>query len=146
MYHAALIYAPTTSEMDALVEEILRRLPGDRITTVRKPAREAAIPDLAAADLLLLGSTAGETGAIHDEFAEILRALEGISLAGRALGVFSLRSESTISAFAEALEDCEAPLPPPHCLLVRAPERAGDALGPWLDNLMKHLESRTNER
>jgi flavodoxin len=145
MYHAALIYAPATAEMDALAELIVGKLAGERVTVVRKPARDAAIPDLAAADLVLLGSTAGAAAAIHEDFAEILRALDGISLAGRSVGVFALGSESTISAFAEALKDCEIALPSAHRLLVSAPERAQDGVGPWLSTLLKHLEARRND-
>jgi flavodoxin len=146
MYQAAVIYAPSSQEMNALSKLIVGKLPQDRIKAVRKEASQASIPDLASADLVLLGSTAEGTAAVHQGFAEILRALGGISLAGRTVGVFALRTESTLKAFKKALQDCETTIGPGHYLMLSTAEAAEAALGPWLNSLIEHLEARRNER
>lgn len=146
MYQAAVIYAPASPEMEALSAVIDGRLREHRIKVVRKEAAQAIIPDLAAADLVLLGSTAAGKAAIHGDFAEILRALKGISLAGRVVGVFALRSDSTLKAFQKALEDCEIPLDERQFLSVEAPENAPQDLGPWVGGLIAELEARAGAR
>jgi flavodoxin len=145
MYHAALIYAPASPEMEAISKKIIGKLPRNRVEAVRKAARDAAIPDIAAADLVLLGSAAQRGDAVHEDFAEIFRALKGISLAGRTVGIYALDSESTIRAFADALKDCEVSLPSPNRLVLKTPDPAEQDISRWLSGLLQHLEARRED-
>ena len=140
MYQAAVIYAPDSPEMSALSEQIARKLGQERLKVVRKEAAQAIVPDLSAANLVLLGSAAGEKGPIHQDFAEILRALKGISLAGRTVGAFALRSAETLQAFREALADCEVPLDPRQFVSLQGSDAQDADLGAWLGNLIEQLE------
>lgn len=142
MYQAAVIYAPASSAMGALTERIAEALKERRLKVVRKEAAQAIIPDLTAADLVVLGSAAGTKAAIHEDFTEILRALKGISLAGRTIGVFALQSSETLQAFEKALSDCEVPLDTRQLLSLSTGEVPDSELGPWLGNLIEQLYQR----
>jgi len=139
MYQAAVIYAPNSPEMSALSEQIARKLGQERLKVVRKEAAQAIVPDLSAANLVLLGSAAEGKAAIHQDFAEILRALKGMSLAGRAVGVFALRSAETLQAFRRALADCEVPLESRQFVSFQGSEAQDSDLGSWLGNLIEQL-------
>jgi hypothetical protein len=90
---------------------------------------------------VLLGSAAQGGAAVHEEFAEILRALKGVSLAGRTVGIFALRSESTVRAFADALKDCEVSLASPNGLVLSTPDAAEGDISRWVSGLLEHLEA-----
>lgn len=141
MYRAAIIYAPEEQRMLELVRSLEQSLDPGRFVVKTKGAAEAHMPDLAASDLFLLGSLPDGGQPIHPDFSEMLRALKGITLAGRVGGVFSLDSEATLAAFAEALEDCELDLPPECFLSVtgQGPER--EKLARWAQELAGRLEA-----
>jgi hypothetical protein len=111
MYRVVIIYAPA----EELMEQLVRRLAGcfnsEKFKVQTSTADRAAIPDLTAADVFLLASLPAGRQQIHPDFTEILRALHGITLAGRVGGAFSVDSEPTVRALRQALQDCELGLP-----------------------------------
>ena len=94
--------------------------------------------------LLILGSGPAGEVPIHSDFAEILRALSGITLAGRVAGVFSTAGEPTLAAFREALQDCELELPERNFLNLSG--RQEPELERWTAELTGQLESKNRGR
>jgi hypothetical protein len=139
MYQAAVIYAPASPEMDALTERIARELGQQSLKVVRKEAAQAIVPDLTAADLVLLGCAPQDRAPIHQDFAEILRALGGMSLAGRTIGLFAVGDAGTLQAFEKALADCEVPVPARQCLNLPSASLPSADLVPWLTTLTERL-------
>ena len=142
MFRAAVIYAPTA--MGTLAEKVAASLDRKRFQVSVKPASEASITDLAAADLVLLGSSAQGRAALPPEFAEILRSLGGINLAGRVGGVFAAGGEAPLAAWKKALKDCELRLGQESFL--RTDEADAKALAGWVGGLARQLEEPAGGR
>ena len=107
MRRAAIIYAPGDGAIAALAAELARAFDPGEYEVRLKQAGEAHLPDLAAAEVILLGSQPEGRSAVHPEFAEIVRALRGINLAGRAAGLFAVGSRKTAEALRKALKDTD---------------------------------------
>ena len=146
MYRAVFIYAP----VDAALEQLVRRLAdcfnSERFEVTTLSADQAAIPDLTVADIFLLASLPDGKQPVHSDFAEILRALQGINLAGRVGGAFSLDSEPTPAAFRLALQDCELELPKQNFRNFHREELEAAQLCRWIEALTGGLENPTGER
>ena len=138
MYRGVIIYAPAGAEMERLVRRLGECIDKDHFKVETKPAARAVIPDLAAADLFLLGSLPEGQNPIHTDFSEILRALAGVTLAGRIGGVFSLNSQPTLSAFRTALQDCELILTDQN--FHNAADAESSDLRDWIAGLVRQLE------
>lgn len=142
---AAVIHAATDPRMQQLVGEVDSVLTGMGCKVAVKQAAGAKAPDLAAADLVLLGSSPDGARPIHADFTELLRELAGMTLAGRAVGAFSLDADSTLRGFREALGDCEVPLPDASFLKAGGGTREGD-LAAWLRPLVQQAEESVRGR
>jgi len=142
MFRAAVIYAPADGPVQALADRIAKSLAGSRIAVSLKPAASASISDLAACDLILLGCASQGKSPIHSDFAEIVRALAGINLAGRVAGVFALASEAALLAWKKALKDTDIRLEPDNLLLAKKPEVRAKELSAWDGQLAAQLEER----
>jgi flavodoxin len=136
MLRAAVIYAP--AELGPVAEKVAGALDRKRFQVVLKPAAQAAVSDLAAADLVLLGSAPQGRGALPQDFAEILRSLAGINLAGRVGGVFASGGEAPLAAWKKALKDCELRLGPESFLRVEGADAR--ALSGWTGDLARQLD------
>ena len=144
MYRAVIIYAPDDEQMGGLARRVESSLDRDSFEVETKIAGQAAIPDLAAADLIILGSRAAAEDPIHSDFSEILRALSGITLAGRVAGVFSAAGVSTLAAFRRALQDCELALPERNFLNLSGEH--GPEIERWTAELVGQLEAQSRGR
>jgi hypothetical protein len=145
MFRAAVIYAPAGQPMQSLAERVAAALDRRRFAVTLKPAAQAAIPDLSASDLLLLGAAPKGKAAVHPDFAELLRALAGINLAGRVAGLFTPAGEATLRALKRALKDTDIRLEPEN--LLQADESQGSKeLARWLGLLAGQLESAAHGR
>ena len=133
MYRAAIIYAPADDQIQQLVHRLEECFDRDSYEVEIKAAAQSTIPDLTAADLFLLGSLPEGGDPIHPDFSEILRALEGITLAGRVGGLFSMDSEPTLEAFRQALN-------------LRAGQLDPTVLGGWVAALTRQLEDQARDR
>jgi len=142
MLRAAVIYAPAA--LQAAAERISGSLDRKRFRVSVKLAGEATIPDLAAADLVLLGSSAQGRAALPPEFAEILRALAGINLAGRVAGVFAEGSDAPLAAWKKALKDSGILLQPEN--LLRCDGADAKALSAWVGGLAGQVEELARGR
>jgi hypothetical protein len=133
-----------------MIQRLVRRLAdcfdGERFKVATCSADQAAIPDLAAADIFLLASLPSGGQPIHPDFAEILRALGGITLAGRVGGVFSVDSEATLKAFRRALQDCELDFPEQNFRNFHGGDIDSAELGGWIAALTGQLEDPALER
>ena len=145
MFRAAVIYAPAGQPMQSLAERVAAALDRRRFAVTLKPAAQTTIPDLSASDLLLLGAAPEGKAAVHPEFAELLRALAGINLAGRVAGLFTSAGEATLQALKKALKDTDVLLAPEN-LLSADEARGSKGLANWLGSLAGQLESAAHER
>jgi hypothetical protein len=128
--------------MDQLVHHLGDCFPSERFKVEIKTADQAAIPDLSAADLFLLGSLPAGEKPIHPDFTEILRALGGITLAGRVGGVFSVNSEPTLEVFRQALQDCELVLSDQNFRNISREQFTSPELREWIAALSGQLENQ----
>jgi hypothetical protein len=142
MFRAAVIYAPAA--LQAAAERVSASLDRKRFKVSVKTAGEASVPDLAAADLVLLGSSPEGRAALPQEFAEILRALAGINLAGRVAGVFAEGSDAPLAAWKKALMDSGILLRSEN--LLRCDGADPRALSAWVAGLARQVEKLARER
>jgi flavodoxin len=134
-----VIYAPAA--LQAAAERIADSLDRQRFRVLVKPADQASIPDLAAADLVLLGSSAQGRAALPAEFAEIVRALSGIDLGGRVAGVFAAGSDAPLAAWKKALKDSGIRLEEN---LLRSDGADSKTLSGWVAGLTRQVEEQAS--
>jgi len=146
MYRAVIIYAPAGDRMQQLAHRLEECFDAGSYGVQVKAAGRAAMPDLTAADLFLLGSLPDGEKPIHPDFSEILRALGGITLAGRVAGLFSVDSEPTLEAFRRAVKDCELVLSDQSFLNLKGGQLDLAVLGGWIAALSRQLEDQARDR
>jgi flavodoxin len=146
MYRGVIIYAPAEESMEQLVRRLADCFDGERFKVEIKNADQASIPDLTGADVFLLASYPAGQQPIHPDFAEILRALQGITLAGRVGGAFSVDSEPTVRAFRQALRDCELDLPDQNFRNLSGEHPDSSELMSWIEVLTGQLENPARAR
>jgi flavodoxin len=139
MFRAAVIYAPADPTMIALAERVAASLDRQRFSVALKPAAQAAIPDLAGSDLVLLGCAPQGRAAIDADFTELIRALSGVNLAGRVAGLFTPAGEGALRALKKALKDTDIHLAPEN--LLPAGESEGKRIADWIARLVAQLET-----
>ncbi len=145
MYRAAVIYAPEEDRVRTVAQAAAAALDARGVRVTLKEAVNAGIPDLTASDLIFLGCCSDDVGPIHHEFAEMVRALSGVNLAGRVAGVFGVDSPQTPRAFREALRDSEVTLEGGAELAVQGPADPA-RIAAWADGLTSRLEELLNGR
>jgi hypothetical protein len=146
MYRGVIIYAPAEAQLEQLVRRLADCFDDERFNVAACSADQAGIPDLAGADIFLLASLPAGGQPIHPDFSEILRALEGITLAGRVGGALSVGSEHTVEAFRRALEDCELDLPDRNFRNFSPEQLESAELNSWIAELSAQLEDPAGER
>jgi flavodoxin len=145
MFRAAVIYASADPTMVALAERVAASLDRRRFSVALKPAAQAAIPDLAASDLVLLGFAPQGRAAVDVEFAELLRALSGVNLAGRVAGLFTTGGEGSLQPLKKALKDTDIHLTP-ESLLPEGETKGCRHIADWIARLVAQLESMARGR
>lgn len=146
MYRAVIIYAPAEDRMQKLVRDLEECFDRDNFKVKITAADRSTVADLTAADLFLLGSLPQGGKAIHPDFSEILRALGGITLAGRVGGLFSVDSKPTIEIFRQALKDCELVLSDQNFLNLRTDHLGPAVLRDWVAALIRQLKDQARGR
>jgi hypothetical protein len=126
--------------MEQLVRRLANCFDGQRFAVDTCAADQAAITDLTRADVFLLASLVSGDQPIHPDFTEIIRALSGITLAGRSGGAFAVDSEATVTAFRRALRDCELDLPEANFRSFRSGELEASDLCGWVTSITRQLE------
>jgi len=142
MYRGVIIFAPEEPYMEQLARRIGDSLDSNSFKVEIKPAVQAEVPDLAAADFFVLGSSPQGDRPIHEDFDEILRALRGMTLAGRVGGVFAVASDRTLKAFDRALRDCELNMPEENYKNLKGADSDSAELSAWMRGLSEQMENR----
>ena len=146
MYRGVIIYAPAEAQLEQLVRRLADCFDDEQFKIAACSADQAGVPDLAGADIFLLASLPAGRQPIHPDFAEILRALRGITLAGRVGGAISVGSEPTVQAFRLALRDCELDLPDGNFRSFQPEQLESSELNGWIDELSGQLKEPAGER
>jgi hypothetical protein len=105
MLSVIIIYAPEDQSAINSTSKIKAAFETEGCKANVKTAASAIIPDITAADIILLGSMSKGKIPVHPDFKEITLALQGINLAGKTAGIFTVDSINTINAFREILHD-----------------------------------------
>jgi hypothetical protein len=142
MLRAAVLFAP--AGLRPLAEKVAALLDRKRFHTALKPASEAAVTDFSGSDLVLLGCSAQGRLGLPPEFAEILRSLAGINLAGKVAGVFASGSEAPLAAWKKALKDSDIRLEAGN--LLRADTADSRTLAAWVGRMAGQLSAKAGER
>ncbi len=143
MRRATIIYAPADSAVAALAAEMEHAFDPNQFRVRMKEAAQAAVPDLAAADVILLGSQPDGRAAVHRGFNEIIRSLRGINLAGRVAGLFAVGSRKTLEVLRRALKDSDVLIAAEEFVLEPgAGDRHGEKAGAWVRSIVELLEQK----
>jgi flavorubredoxin len=108
MHSVFITYAPDTPENRKTVEQVRSAFDPAAYAVTAKPAAGSLMPDLAGADLLVFGLQKAQGADAPAEYAELLRSLKGVNLAGRAAGVFSFGGEKASARLRKVLRDTSA--------------------------------------
>ena len=146
MYRGVIIYAPREEPMERLVRRLAGRFGAERFDMATTTADQATIADLTRSDVFLLASLPSGGQPIPPDFSEILRALGGITLAGRVGGAFSVDSEETIRSFRRALQDCELDLRDENFRNLSRGDLESPDLDGWVEALTRQLEAQSSAR
>jgi len=143
MFNVAIIYAPQKSELKELVEIIKDSFDSKNFKVISKSASKAGIPDIAAAEILILAANSSGSSPIHSDFSEILRALNGINLAGRLAGFCAVNTSDTLEAFKEVLNDSEAVIGPELLLSAKGEKERKAEIKSWVEELSGKYKEMT---
>jgi len=144
MYTVGVIYE-SREEGDLQIINFVRAVLREKKDVALRERRggDASIVDINASDVVIFASDGnGELG-INSSFAEIVRALKGVNLAGRMLGIISFDGEETVSALKEAFHDscitCYEPL-------VCEGEISEATVKKWVEKLLEKYKESINGR
>ena len=82
MYRLTILYAPEDEEYAGPAKQLGDAFSELGLDVVVKAAKNAGIPDILAADIVIFGSSVFKPY-LHPHFAEMVRAFKGINLAGK---------------------------------------------------------------
>jgi flavodoxin len=135
MYNVLILWAPDSAETRKVVESVRAAFNEGRFKTTLKKADESSIVDVAAADVVIFGLQKAGAAEVPPEYSELLRVFKGVTLAGRAAGVFSVGTEKASAKIKKSLKDTEVALFEEDPLFSNdKPEKAAD-VGDWARKL-----------
>ena len=135
MYDVLILWAPDSSETRKVVESMRSAFNEGRFKTTAKKAAESSIVDLAVADLVIFGLQKSGTSEVPPEYSELLRIFKGVTLAGRAAGVFSVGSEKASARMRKSLKDTEVSLFDDDPLFSDEGQGTASGVGEWANRL-----------
>lgn len=135
MFKVIILFAPDEKTIIDTASNIETAFTNEKCAATVKAARNAIIPDIAVSDFLILGSKAEGKKPIHSDFKEIIRALQGINLAGRIAGIFSFGLDATITSFKEALNDSDIMIYE-NSLLLEDGQDDSSAIAAWVKKIV----------
>ncbi len=143
MLTVTLIYeSDIKSDLDTIeiVAGVLRD--NDDVTPRKKSGNKASIVDINASEIVIFASTSNGRGGVNDNFRDIVRALSGVNLAGRLLGIISFDGEDTYKAIKDIFKDTcinyfEEPFP-------HDGERNLQLVKNWVNDLIKTYRESKN--
>lgn len=110
MYNVLILWAPDSAETRKVAEYVRAAFNEGRFKTTLKKADETSIVDVAAADVVIFGLQKSGGAEVPPEYSELLRVFKGVTLAGRAAGVFSVGTEKASAKIKKSLKDTEVAL------------------------------------
>ena len=110
MYNVLILWAPDSAETRKVAESVGAAFNEGRFKTTLKKADESSIVDIAAADMVIFGLQKSAASELPPEFSELVRAFKGVTLAGRAAGVYSVGGEKASAKIKKSLKDTEVAL------------------------------------
>ncbi len=110
MYNVLILWAPDSSDTRRVVESMRAAFNEGRFRTMTKKAGDSSIVDVAAADLVVFGLQKSGASEVPPEYADLMRVFKGVTLAGRAAGVFSVGTEKASAQLRKSLRDTEVAL------------------------------------
>ncbi len=110
MYNVLILWAPDSTDTRTVVESMRAAFNEGRFKTTVKRAGESSIVDVAAADLVIFGLQKSGASEVPPDYADLARVFKGVTLAGRAAGVFSVGSEKASAKMRKLLKDTEVAL------------------------------------
>ena len=106
MYRLTILYAPEDEEYAGPAKQLGDAFSELGLDVVVKAAKNAGIPDILAADIVIFGSSVFKPY-LHPHFAEMVRAFKGINLAGKFAGFLSYGDNNAPKLFRKALRDTD---------------------------------------
>ena len=106
MYRLTILYAPEDEEYAGPAKQLGNAFSELGLDVVVKAAKNAEIPDVLSADIVIFGSSVFKPY-LHPHFAEMVRAFKGINLAGKCAGFLSYRGNNAPKLFRKALRDTD---------------------------------------
>jgi len=143
MLNVAIIYAPQESELKGLAQIIKDSFNSKKFKVIIKNASQAGIPDIAAAEILILAGNSSGSSPVHSDFSEILRALNGVNLAGRLAGLCAVSTSDTLKAFKEVLNDSEVVIGPELFLSAKNEKVRKAEIKKWIEELSGKFKEMT---
>lgn len=143
MYNVAIIYAPHEGDLKRLAEIIRNSFNSKSFKVTIKSASQAGIPDIAGAEILILAGNSSGSSPVHSDFSEILRALNGVNLAGRLVGFCAVNTPDTLKAFQEVLNDSEVVIGPELLLSAKSKKERKAEIKKWIKELSGKFKEMT---
>jgi len=106
MVRLTILYAPEDEEYADPAKQLGGTFSELGLDVAVKAAKNAEIPDILAADIVILGSSVFKPD-LHPHFAEMVRAFKGINLAGKCVGFLSYNGNNAPKLFRRALRDTD---------------------------------------
>jgi flavodoxin len=100
-----IIYAPEGGQMPELAGRLAEKVDSATFDISVQSAKDTKIPEITASDILFFGAESESDISSENGYKEIARALTGINLSPRPVGLFSFSSENSISGLKKMVED-----------------------------------------
>lgn len=110
MYNVVILWAPDSVENRRVAEAVRAAFDESKFKAITRKAAESSIVDLLAADIIVIGLQKTGASEVPTEYYDLLRIFKGITLAGRAAGVFSLGAEKASTKMRKSLKETEISL------------------------------------
>ena len=107
MFRVIILFAPDNQDIINPVNDLKAAFENEKCRIEAKAVKNAMMPDIAASEIVILGSKSEGKNPVHTDFKEIIRALQGINLAGKIAGIFYFGNEETVVTFKQALQDSD---------------------------------------
>lgn len=135
MDNVLILWAPDSSETRKVVESLRAAFNEGRFKTTAKKAAESSIGDIAAADLVIFGLQKSGSSEVPPEYSDLMRIFKGVTLAGRAAGVFSVGSEKASAKIRKSLKETEVALFDDDPLFSDQAQGIASGVGEWANRL-----------
>ena len=145
MYHVGILYAPYDEFNKSIIDIIKNSINLHEFDIRVKKAADAAMPDIAASDIIILASSGDDTVPVHKDYMEIVRALSGVNLSGRLVGVVTFGMDKTQKFLKDVLKDTGA-VYYKDGLNIKGINIEKDKIKRWTKSLLKKYEDIINDR